>query len=151
MTIDRPVEGRLTVKKLTDYSLSVYSSRDYLAAHPALAAGDVDGCRVVSYVRDLLFSSALDYLDEFGLQDNSRFECAGMLGQLEAVRAGAGIGVLHDYSARNLADLVRVLPDERIARTYWIVTHDDVKDFARVRLVHDFMADLTHRLAREFN
>ncbi len=29
VTIDRPVEGRLTVKKLTDYSLSLYASRDY--------------------------------------------------------------------------------------------------------------------------
>ncbi len=150
VTIDRPVEGRLTVKKLTDYSLSLYASRDFLKSHPALAEGELAGARIVAYVPDLLFSPALDYLGEFDLAENPRFECAGMLGQIEAVRAGAGVGVLHDYAVRNLPDLVRVLPEKRVTRTYWIVTHDDVRDLARVRLVHDFMSDLTHRLARQF-
>jgi molybdate transport repressor ModE-like protein len=150
VTIDRPVEGRLTVKKLTDYSLSVYVSRDYLDRHPALAKGDAAGHRVVAYVPDLLFSPALDYLGEFGLADHQKFECAGMLGQIEAVRAGAGIGVLHDYAARNYADLVRVLPERRVTRAYWIVAHDDVRDFARVRLVHDHIVATTARLAKHF-
>ena len=150
VTIDRPVEGRLTVKKLTDYSLSLFASKAFLKERPALAKGDLTGVRVVAYVPDLIFSPALDYLGEFGLADNPKFECAGMLGQIEAVRAGAGVGVLHDYAVRNLPDLVRVLPDRRVTRTYWIVTHDDVRDLARVRLVHDFMGDLTHRLARQF-
>ncbi len=150
VTIDRPVEGRLTVKKLTDYSLSLYASRAFLESRPAIARGDLAGARVVAYVPDLLFSPALDYLGEFGLAENPKFECAGMLGQIEAVRAGSGIGVLHDYAVRNLPDLVRVLPEKRVTRTYWIVTHDDVRDLARVRLVHDFMSDLTHRLARQF-
>ncbi|MFV0279977.1 MAG: LysR family transcriptional regulator [Rhodoblastus sp.] len=150
VTIERPVEGRLTVKKLTDYGLSLYASRDFLAARPALAAGDHAGVRVVCYVSDLLFSPALDYLGEFGLAQNPRFECAGMLGQIEAVRAGAGIGVLHDYAVRDYPELVRILPDRRVTRAYWIVTHDDVRDLARVRLVHDFMSELTHGLARQF-
>ena len=151
VTIDRPVEGRLTVKKLTDYSLSLYASRDYLGGHPDLAAGGpTDGHRVVAYVPDLLFSPALDYLGEFGLAENPKFECAGMIGQMEAVRAGAGIGVLHDYSARNFVDLVRILPDRRITRAYWIVAHDDVRDFARVRLVHDHIVATTARLAKHF-
>jgi len=150
VTIDRPVEGRLTVKKLTDYSLSLYASRAFLKNHAALAKGNLAGVRVVAYVPDLIFSPALDYLGDFGLAQNPKFECAGMLGQIEAVRAGAGVGVLHDYAVRDLPDLVRVLPDRRVTRTYWIVTHDDVKDFARVRLVHDFVGNLTHRLARQF-
>ena len=150
VTIDRPVEGRLTVKKLTDYSLSLYASRDFLKTRPGLKKGDLDGVRVVAYVPDLLFSPALDYLGEFGLADNPKFECAGMIGQIEAVRAGAGIGPLHDYTARNFPDLVRILPERRVMRSYWIVAHDDVKDFARVRLVHDHIAATTAKLAKEF-
>ena len=149
VTIDRPVEGRLTVRKLTDYTLSLYASREFLAAHPE-AATEPRTCRVVSYVPDLIFSPALDYLGEFGLAGSAKFECAGMIGQMEAVRAGAGIGVLHDYSARNFSDLVRIAPERRVVRSYWIVTHDDVKDFARVRLVHDHIVATTARLAREF-
>ncbi len=63
---------------------------------------------------DLIFSPALDYLGEFGVAENPKFECAGMIGQIEAVRAGAGIGALHDYAARDLSDLVRILPDRRV-------------------------------------
>lgn len=151
VTIDRPAEGRLTVKKLTDYTLSLYASRDYLARHPALAeGGSPDDHRVVCYVPDLVFSPSLDYLGEIGLTGAARFECAGMIGQVEAVRAGAGIGVLHDYVARRFDDLVRIAPERRIVRAYWIVTHDDVRDFARVRLVHDHIVSLTQRLQREF-
>lgn len=151
VTIDRPAEGRLTVKKLTDYTLSLYVSRDYLARHPALGEGGrPDDHRVVCYVPDLVFSPSLDYLGEIGLTGAARFECAGMIGQVEAVRAGAGVGVLHDYVARRFDDLVRIAPERRIVRAYWIVTHDDVRDFARVRLVHDHIVSLTQRLQREF-
>ena len=149
VTIDRPVEGRLTVKKLTDYTLSLYASRDYLHEHPE-AATTPETCRVVAYVPDLIFSPALDYLGEFGLAGARKFECAGMIGQMEAVRAGAGVGVLHDYSARDLPDLVCILPERRVLRTYWLVAHDDVRDFARVRLAHDHIVATTGRLAKGF-
>ena len=149
VTIDRPLEGRLTVRKLTDYTLSLYASRDFLKEHPD-AASEPQHCRVVAYVPDLIFSPALDYLGEFGLADAPKFECAGMIGQIEAVRSGAGIGVLHDYSARVFPDLVRIAPERRVVRAYWLVTHDDVRDFARVRLVHDHIVATTGRLAREF-
>ncbi len=149
VTIDRPAEGRLTVRKLTDYTLSLYASRDYLEKHPGLKK-TADGHRVVAYVPDLIFSPALDYLGEFGVAENPKFECAGMIGQIEAVRAGAGIGALHDYTARSFPDLVRILPDRRVVRAYWLVTHDDVKDFARVRLVHDHIVATTAKLARSF-
>lgn len=150
VTIDRPVEGRLTVKKLTDYSLSLYASKAFLKERPALATGELSGVRVVAYVPDLIFSPALDYLGEFGLAENPKFECAGMLGQIEAVRAGAGVGVLHDYAVRSLPDLVRVSPRKQVTRTYWLVTHDDVRDLARVRLVHDRIVAIAGKRAKDF-
>ncbi|MFO1117081.1 MAG: LysR family transcriptional regulator [Beijerinckiaceae bacterium] len=149
VTIDRPAEGRLTVRKLTDYTLSLYASRDYVDRHPGVKK-KTEGHRVVTYVPDLIFSPALDYLGDFGLAGNAKFECAGMIGQIEAVRAGAGIGALHDYTARSFPDLVHILPDRRVTRAYWLVSHDDVKDFARVRLVHDHIVATTSKLARQF-
>ncbi len=150
ITIDPPSEGRLTVKKLTDYSLSLYASASYLAERPIGCEAELKAARAVVYVPDLIFSPSLDYLDEFGLRNLPRFECAGMLGQVEAVRAGAGVGVLHDYAARNYSDLVRVLPERRAIRSYWIVAHDDVRDLARVRRVHDFIVETTRRVAGDF-
>lgn len=151
VTIEQPQEGRLSVRKLTDYRLSFYGARDYLAAHPPLhAVGDLAAHRIVTYVRDLLYTPALDYLGETGVPPGSRFECAGMIGQIEAVRAGAGLGMLHDYAAGLFDDLVPVLPRVGVSRTYWLVTHDDVRDLARVRLVHDFIVDLVARSRRSF-
>ncbi|MBN9063794.1 MAG: LysR family transcriptional regulator [Rhizobiales bacterium 65-9] len=138
--VDPPDEGRQRIVKLTDYSLGLYASRDYARRHaPIEAPADIASHRVVSYVRDLLFSSALDYLDELNIPAGRRFECASVIGQLEAVRAGIGVGVLHDYAAQRDPDFVRLLPDRAVRRTYWLVTHADVRDVARVRLVHDFI------------
>ena len=41
---------------------------------------------------------------------HSNIEISSAIGQLAAIRAGAGIGVLHDYFARPEPDLIRVLP-----------------------------------------
>jgi DNA-binding transcriptional LysR family regulator len=149
--IDRPSEGRLTVKKLTDYSLSLYASKTYLKLHPELKKDEPDERhRLLAYVPDLIFSPALDYLAEAKLAHLGKFECASMIGQMEAVRAGAGLGLLHDYVARHFDDLVRLDAKPRIVRAYWIVTHDDVKDFARVRLVYDHIVATTQKLAKQF-
>ena len=43
----------------------------------------------------------------------THFECASAVTQLEALRAGVGLGVAHDYIARRFPDLVRVLPERR--------------------------------------
>ncbi|MDE2364361.1 MAG: LysR family transcriptional regulator [Hyphomicrobiales bacterium] len=149
VAIDRPVEGRLTVRKLTDYTLSLYASREFLKQHPDATTAP-EQCRIVSYVPDLIFSPALDYLGEFGLAGAQKFECAGMIGQIEAVRSGAGIGVLHDYCAPAFPDLVQIAPERVARRSYWLVTHDDVKDFARVRLAHDHIVKTAARLAKRF-
>ena len=64
------------------------------------------------------------------------FECASAVTQLEAVRAGVGLGVVHDFIARRFDDLVRVLPERRATRAYWIVTHEDTRGLGRVRAAH---------------
>ena len=60
------------------------------------------------------------------------------MGQVEAVRAGAGIGVLHDDLARDRG-LVRVLPELRAVRAYWLAVHETLRDVARVRPAADFL------------
>lgn len=146
ITIDPPEEGRQRIVKLTDYSLGLYASRDYMRRHaPIETPADIAGHRVVAYVRELLFSPALDYLDEFNVPAGSRFECASVIGQLEAVRAGIGVGVLHDYAAQRDPEFVRLLPERAVRRTYWLATHADVRDVARVKLVHDFVLAAARR------
>jgi DNA-binding transcriptional LysR family regulator len=142
ITIDRPEEGRLAVRKLTDYTVHFYAAKSYLAAHAApLAAEDLRRHRLVTYVPDLLFSPALNFMPELFGPSYRRLECASALGQNAAVLSGAGIGMLHDYHAADHPALAMVLPDLVFRRSYWLVTHLDSRDAPRVRTTADFIAD----------
>lgn len=140
VTLQRPGEGRLVARKLTDYTLGVYASRDYLARTGSVnAVTDVAGRLLVTYVPDLVYSPALDYFEVFREVEARRLECASVVGQMEAVRAGSGIGILHDYAALEHPELVRLLPALTFRRAYWLVTHADVRDLRRIRMVEDFI------------
>ncbi|QEN87636.1 LysR family transcriptional regulator [Labrys sp. KNU-23] len=138
VTLDRPVQGRLMVKKLTDYTLSVYASRRYLeASAPIASEEDLAGHLFVTHVDDLVYSRALDYAETLGRLMRRRFECGSVVAQMEAVRAGHGIGILHDYAARQYPELTRLLPGTRFTRSYWLVSHPDTHNTRRVAAVAD--------------
>ena len=140
ITISRPEEGRLTVRKLTDYSLHFYAAKNYLAEHgtPRTVA-DLERHCLITYVQDLVFADQLHFMPELYGPNFSRLECSGAVGQLETVRGGAGIGILHDYAAHPDPQLQIVLPDTAFQRSYWIITHVDMRQLSRVRAVSDFI------------
>jgi DNA-binding transcriptional LysR family regulator len=139
--VGRPERGRLVARKLTDYSLSLYASPGYLNAHGApREPADLANHRLVGYVEDLIAAPALNYASEFLRGWRSSAELTSAIGQVEAVRAGAGIGVLHDYLACDHG-LVRVLPGLRAVRSYWLAIHQDLRDVARVKVAAAFLSD----------
>lgn len=141
ITVERPTEGRLVAAKLVDYTLSLYASRDYIKRHGMpLSIEEISRHRLVGYVQDLVFSPSLDYGPEIlpGLQPH--FSVSSSLGQVEAVRAGAGIGVLHTFIARRHDDLVLVGAAAPIRRAYWLVYHETVRPLRRVQAVSSFIA-----------
>jgi DNA-binding transcriptional LysR family regulator len=141
ITIDRPSEGRLIAMKLIDYGVSLYASRDYLKRHGRISRPDDLGSRtLITYVDDLAYSQALDYAKQLERLASRRFECASVVGQLEAVRRGRGVAMLHDFIARQYKELVCVLPEIGATRSYWLVAHSDLRDLARVNAVWDFIA-----------
>lgn len=140
VTLERPQEGRLNARKLVDYTLGLYASRAYLdRAGTPETIDDLARHTLVTYVQDLLFTPALAFAPELYGPRFRRFECASALAQGEAVRAGAGIGVLHDFVAAQERAFVRVLPQTAYERSYWLVTHADAHDLIRVRAVADFI------------
>ena len=66
--------------------------------------------------------------------------CASAVTQLEALRAGVGVGVVHNFIARRFKDLVRLLPERYATRTYWLVTHEDTRGLGRIRAVAEHFA-----------
>lgn len=142
VTIDRPDTGRLVAGKLVDYALGLYASKDYLANRTApTTTSDLSAHDLIGYVEDLLYSPSLNYGAEFFKGWSARFEIASALGQTEAVRGGAGIGILHDFIARTDETLVPVLPEMKLNRAYWMVTHESSRPLRHVQAVQDFLRD----------
>ena len=96
--------------------------------------------RLIGYVEEHTFSSALDYVRKLYDGAPTNFECASAVTQLEALRAGVGIGVIHEFIARRFKDLVRILPERRATRAYWLVTHEDTRGLGRIRAVAEHLA-----------
>lgn len=147
IVLDRPTEGRLLVSRLIDYTLSVYAARAYLERHGTPASvEDLAGHVVVTGVEDLAYASALDYSGVLEKHGRSRFRCASVMGQMEAVRAGAGIGVLHDFAAGRHLDaqgpdaLVRILPGIGFRRSYFLLAHPDTAQVRRIAVLRDVLA-----------
>lgn len=140
IVLDKPEAGRLVTRKLTDFSLGIFGSTDYLTRHgePKTLA-DLLLHRWVGYVEEFSYSPSLGYLEELCGGAAAAFQCASAIGQLEAVRAGAGLGVLHDFIVDKDQALVRVIPERRAIRSYWVVEHEDTRGIGRIRAVHDFI------------
>ena len=144
--LDKPETGRFVARRLTDYSLGIYGSRDYLAERGAPnEVGELANHRLIGYVEEYAFSSALDYVRELYAGAPTLFEAASAVTQLEAIRAGVGLGVVHHFIAKKFADLVRVLPERRASRAYWIVTHEDTRGLGRIRAAQDHIVACVER------
>jgi len=75
--LDKPEAGRFVARKLTDYSLGLYASASYLKAHKApREAAELLRHRLIGYVEEHAFSSALDYVRELYDGAPTAFECA---------------------------------------------------------------------------
>ncbi|MBX3597858.1 MAG: LysR family transcriptional regulator [Rhizobiaceae bacterium] len=141
ITVERPAEGRLVAAKLVDYTLGLFASRDYIAANGMPSDRDeLTRHRLVGYVPDLVINPSLDYASEFSPQWKPGFAISSAMGQTEAVRAGAGIGILHSFIARSVPELVPVECVPPIRRSYWLVYHESMRTLRRVQSVAAFIS-----------
>ena len=146
ITTERPTEGRLVAGKLVDYTLGLFASRAYAEARglPRTPA-ELSAHTLIGYVPDLIVSPSLDYEAEFSPEWRSSFAISSALGQAEAVRAGAGIGILHTFVGRAMPELVPVDIVAPIRRAYWLVYHESVRPLRRVQAVANFITRAVER------
>ena len=147
IAVSRPEAGRLTVQKLTDYQLHLAASAAYLASHPEISGlSQLIGHRLIGYIPDMIFDKELDYLTQIGagavtLASNS------VSVQLNWLRHGAGVGVVHDFALPAAPELVKVLPDTvHLTRAFWLIRH---ADDARADRLNRFSSRLTDGIRRE--
>jgi DNA-binding transcriptional LysR family regulator len=143
VTVSRPARGRLLMKKLTDYRLGLYAARSYLQRHRTPQSVEaLPEHPYIGYVEDLIYAPELDFSRELPVRWDQAIEVSGALGQFEAVRSGAGIGILHCFMADPETSLQRILPAVEITRSYWTVWHESLRDSARIRAAVDFLDDV---------
>ncbi|MCP4232591.1 MAG: LysR family transcriptional regulator [Aestuariibacter sp.] len=145
ITLARPETGRLYARKLTDYQLQLFASKDYLEKHsPIKSTKDLSNHRLIGYIDDLIFAQELRYMEVIEKNLHVRFRSTSLVAQYHAVLAGAGISVLPRFMTYGDSRFIPVLPDSvRLIRSFWLLIHEDMHDLARIRETADFVTDAT--------
>ena len=147
IAVSAPEAGRLSVQKITDYRLHLAAARSYLDRHgPIRSMADLRGHRMIGYIPDMIFDKELDYLAELGAQTVGLASNSVSV-QLNWVRQGAGVAVVHDFALPAAPGVIRVLPEEfSLTRAFWLVRHGDDRRLGRL---NRFTERLTSGLRRE--
>jgi DNA-binding transcriptional LysR family regulator len=144
VTLSRPRAGPVIAGKLSDYRLRLYAQRGYLDRQgtpdsPASLARDHT---LIGYVPDLLYAPELRYLAEFATGLAASVRSTSVLTQHRMIAAGTGIGVLPCFIGDADPSLCPIFPERLITRSFWLVTHRDTHNLARVRLFKTWIGDL---------
>jgi len=136
----RPTQTGLVARRIAGVRIGLYAHARYLAAHgtpqtPAELAFHV----LIGPDRD---AATLAAMAAAGLDRRMlRFRCDREAAQLNAVRAGLGIGAAQAGIARACPDLRPVLSAHfDFQLDCWLAMHEDLRASARVRLVFDHLA-----------
>jgi len=150
IAVSPPAAGRLTVQKLTEYRLHLAASRAYLERHaPILSRAGLAAHRMIGYIPDMIFDKELDYLSETGAQTVGLASNSVSV-QMQALRAGAGVGIVHDFAMPFAPELQKLLPHEvSLTRSFWLIRHaDDRRSDRLCRLAEALGQGLRREVAR---
>lgn len=141
IAVSQPLAGRLVVQRLTDYRLHLAGHADYLAAHPPIRRReDLRGHRMIGYIPDMIFDRELDYLTETGAEF-AQLTSNSVAVQMQAIRSGAGLGIVHDFAIPFCPGVRRVLRDAiSLTRSFWLVRYADDRRSQRMNRLADALA-----------
>lgn len=139
--VSAPTAGRLVVQKIADYQLHLAAAESYLAAHdPIEGIADLQGHRLVGYIPDMIFDRELDYLAELGM---TRVPLASnsVSVQVNMIRQGGGVGIVHDFSLPTTPGVKRILTDQvSLSRAFYLIRHADDRRNLRLSRFADALA-----------
>lgn len=142
-----PEKGRMHAFKLTDYELGLYASNDYLSNHKKIKSKrDLPNHDFIGYIEDILPTTAHGYLNEISKTIIPKIRISNILTQLSATQSGVGLCVLPCFISSKQQNLKRILTKEiRIIRSFWLVTHSDLRELPRVRAASDFITETVRK------
>jgi len=145
--LHRPRRGPLMVRRLTDYTLSLYASRGYLAGSEEVARASLHRHRLIGYVPEQIYAPELDYFAELDPGREADLRSTSINAQYLMCLADGGLAILPDFIAAQDDGLVRVLPDFSLRRSFWLAIHRDVRNIARVAHFTDWLGEMVIRRA----
>ncbi|SFS48452.1 transcriptional regulator, LysR family [Sulfitobacter marinus] len=139
--VSAPTAGRLVVQKITDYRLHLAASEAYLnSSAPIRTTADLQDHRLVGYIPDMIFDRELDYLTELGM---TRVPLASnsVSVQVNMIRQGGGVGIVHDFCLHATPDVTRVLTSQvALSRAFYLIRHEDDRRNQRLSRFADELA-----------
>ena len=138
----RPTQGTLITRHIADWPLGFYAHHDLLAAH-----GGPPTPATLAQHRWVGMDQSTQLIDGFraaGFEVDRRFfafRCDRQAVNLEAVRAGLGIGIVIEPLARRTPTLVPVLTELALpVLPVWLTAHRELRASRRLKRVFDFLA-----------
>jgi DNA-binding transcriptional LysR family regulator len=142
--VGKPTEAKLDSIMLGTYSLGLFASPEYLQRYgEPKSLDDLARHRLVGYVEDLLFSDKLNIPKAVYSSWQSQAAIYSPIGQVEAVKAGVGIGMLHRFLLSGDEDLVHLLHDADREREFYLVYHQSTERIPRIRAAIEFLSSLS--------
>ncbi|TWI36992.1 LysR family transcriptional regulator [Paracoccus sulfuroxidans] len=141
IAVSRPTAGKAVIQRLTDYNLHLAAHEDYLSGHPPIRTrADLKGLRMIGYISDMIFDRELDYLAETGVE-RAALTSNSVSVQMQAIRAGAGVGIVHDFAIPFCPGVRRILTDEvSLTRSFWLIRHADDRSSQRMNRLAEALA-----------
>lgn len=143
IAVTPPTQGRVVVRKITEYHLHLAASQTYLeTCTPITTREDLQNHPMVGYIPDMIFDSGLDYAQELG-PDRPSLSSNSVIVQLQLLQRGAGIGMVHDFALSSAPGLTKILSHEiSLKRAYYLLRPGDQAAVdSRLARVADLLSD----------
>ena len=145
LRLGEPSQPDLIARRLLSVGFGLYASKKYLDnAPPVSSEADLPRHKMVAL--DTALARGVNFEMTFGNQNlpegDYTYLTNSPAAQLSAVQAGFGIGAISHRWAMMSGELQRVLPDYTAAELdLWLVTHEELRHSARMRVIFDFIAE----------
>jgi DNA-binding transcriptional LysR family regulator len=140
VALQKSVGARLVTEALTEFQFALYAAPELIAAQGVPATvKDLTNFNIVGFVNDLIYAPELQYLDEVHPGLSPTLSSTSIQAQKAMIAKGGGIGILPCFMADGL---VRVLDSVLIERNFWLSTHKEIHETARIRAVTRWLKEL---------
>lgn len=143
----RPVESDLFGRKLADAAWGLYAAKSYLATRPKLRGpADYAAHAWIGWEDTAAPIRSVEWLARSVPEEAVVFRCNSLISQMMAAKAGMGIAPLPCYVGDAEAELERIgRPLPELSGELWIITHQDLRQTARVRTFIEMVGDAVAR------